>query len=264
MFSEPFEAAWADRFGTASPSIDVDLGRFLNHRSVRDFRPDPIPEEVMAAVVAAGQSAATSSNVQACTLISVQDPELRAQVNTVARNQKQITDASWFFVVVADLYRAHRYGEIHGTTTEAIDSMELGLVACIDAALVAERMVCAAESVGIGTCYIGAVRNDVVKVAELLHLPSHCIPLFGLCFGYPARLDALKPRLPQSSVWHRDRYQEDEGWQVLDHRMAPLYAPTRNPESTWSMRVARRCQEAYLEGRLALKGFAEKQGLFRR
>lgn len=218
----------------------------------------------MAAIVAAGQSAATSSNVQAYSLVSVQDPSLRAEVNHVAHDQKQITDASWFFVVVADLHRAQTFGEVHGMPTEALDSMEIGLVACLDAALFAERMVCAAESVGVGTCYIGAVRNDVGRVAELLNLPRHCMPLFGLCFGYPATLDPLKPRLPQDAVWHRERYQANDAWQDLDERMAPHYAHTRNPDSTWSMRVARRCQEAYLEGRLALKGFAERQGLFRR
>ncbi|MGL1465662.1 hypothetical protein ACSTJV_23920, partial [Vibrio parahaemolyticus] len=70
------------------------------------------------------------------------DPELRAKVNEVAHDQKQVTSASWFFVVVADLNRAHRFGQAHGLSTEATDSMEIGLVACLDAAFLAERMVC--------------------------------------------------------------------------------------------------------------------------
>jgi nitroreductase len=264
MFSEPFAVAWNARYGTEFPGEAGDFGRFLNHRSARDFRAEPIPESVMSAIVAAGQSAASSSNVQAYSIVSVQDPVLRAEINKVAHDQAQITNASWFFAVLADLHRAHQFGQAHGVATEAIDSMELGLVACIDAALFAERMVSAAEAVGIGTCYIGAVRNDVGRVAQLLNLPAHCLPLFGLCFGYPATLDPIKPRLSQAAVWYRETYEPNEEWRDLDTRMAPLYAHTKNPESTWSMRIARRCQESYLEGRLALKDFAHGQGLFRR
>jgi hypothetical protein len=82
------------------------------------------------------------------------------------------------------------------------------LVAAVDAALAAQNAVVAAESLGLATVYIGALRNDVVRVAEILGLPPGAVGVFGLCVGYATEAGAgeVKPRLPQANVLHHDTY----------------------------------------------------------
>ena len=67
------------------------------------------------------------------------------------------------------------------------------------------EQVVAAESLGLGTVYIGAMRNDPQRVAELVGLPKQAVVVFGLCVGHPdpAAKAEVKPRLPQSSVLQR-------------------------------------------------------------
>jgi len=81
-------------------------------------------------------------------------------------------------------------------------------MAVIDAALAAERLVCAAESLGIGICYIGALRNDPDGVRAFFGLPEGVFGVFGLCLGWPAKgVEAeIKPRLAQEAVWFRETY----------------------------------------------------------
>jgi hypothetical protein len=64
----------------------------------------------------------------------------------------------------------------------------------------------AAESIGIKGVMIGAVRNDAVKIAEILGLPKFVYCVFGMCLGYPAELPAQKPRMQQELVVHREQF----------------------------------------------------------
>ena len=82
------------------------------------------------------------------------------------------------------------------------------VTAVIDATLAAQNATTAAESLGLGTVYIGGIRNQPEQVAKTLQLPPHLFAVFGLCVGYPdlAKLAAVKPRLPQAAVLHRETY----------------------------------------------------------
>ncbi|WP_218596931.1 nitroreductase family protein [Chroogloeocystis siderophila] len=88
-----------------------------------------------------------------------------------------------------------------------LDYLEMFVTATIDAALAAQNATVAAESLGLGTVYIGAMRNHPEEIAALLKLPSHVFAVFGLCVGYPdSPQAAIKPRLPQSAILHREHY----------------------------------------------------------
>ncbi|VEI46017.1 nitroreductase A [Actinobacillus equuli] len=83
----------------------------------------------------------------------------------------------------------------------------MSVIGAVDTGIFAQNVLLAAESVGLGGVYIGALRNDVAKVAEVLGLPKYCVPLVGMCLGYPAQDPALKPRLPATLVYYEDQYQ---------------------------------------------------------
>ncbi len=221
----------------------------------------------MAGLVAAAQSAATSSNLQLWTVVSVQDPARRAVVAELCAGQAQVRQAPWFLCFLADHHRLRRAAAEVGETALGLDYNEFYTMAVVDAALAAERMVCAAEGLGLGVCYIGALRNDVDGVAEVLGLPDGVVGLFGLCLGWPADgFDgAVKPRLPQASVWHRERYDPDAGIGDYDARMAAFYeAQGMKGDVTWSMRSGRRVDEHHLSGRERLLPFLRERGMDRR
>lgn len=267
MFHETTAQAWKQRFGTEPPEGLPNLGRLLNHRSVRQFSSRPVSLEAVQGLVAAAQSAATSSNLQLWTVVSVQDPERRLKVAQLAGDQEQIRQAAWFFVFLADHYRLKSAAAAHGEECAGMDYNEFFTMAVVDVALAAERMVCAAEHLGLGTCYIGAVRNDVWAMREFLELPDSVFPVFGLCIGYPAETCTaeVKPRLGQPQIWHRERYDREVQVQEYDARMSGFYESQQmKGEVTWSMRSGRRVNGKNMTGREILKPFLEAQGFDRR
>lgn len=202
----------ADRYGSAAPATTVwspVIDLLLQHRSVRAYRADPLPSGTLEALVAAAQSAATSSNLQTWSVVAVQDPARRERLSVLAGGQKHIRQAPLFLVWLADLSRAQRLGDNAGKSMDALPFVEAFLVAVIDAALAAQNATAAAESLGLGTVYIGAMRNHPEQVAAELNLPPGVMAVFGLCIGYEdpdAPPASVKPRLPQPVVLHRETY----------------------------------------------------------
>ncbi|MCV5307300.1 nitroreductase NfsA, partial [Escherichia coli] len=80
------------------------------------------------------------------------------------------------------------------------------LIGVVDTALLAQNALIAAESLGLGGVYIGGLRNSIEAVTELLELPQHVLPLFGLCLGWPADNPDIKPRMPAAMLVHENRY----------------------------------------------------------
>lgn len=190
------------------PAWSDTIAQMLSHRSVRSFSPRPLPEGTLEALLAAAQSAATSSNLQTWSVVAVEDPGRKARLSEFAGRQKQMIEAPLLLVWLADLSRLAALGDARGQQTEALDYLEMLLVAVIDAALAAQNAAVAAESLGLGTVYIGAMRNRPEDVAAELALPARVLPVFGLCVGHPdpAVVTGVKPRLPPSAVLHRETY----------------------------------------------------------
>jgi nitroreductase len=255
-------AALTARYGAgaeppAGPWNDT-IASLLAHRSVRGFRSDLLPAGTLETLIAAAQSAATSSNLQTWSAVAVDDPALRAELAAIAGNQKHIEQCPIFLVFLADVSRNARLAAEAGAELAGMPYLESFLVAAIDAALAAQNAVVAAESLGLATVYIGALRNDVGRVATLLHLPPGATPVFGLCVGHPlpGREGAVKPRLPQAAVLHRDRYDaNDSGHRAAyDPRMADFSARNEMGPTTWTQRViARLGSMKALNGRDRLK-----------
>jgi len=256
------QAAMSLRYGAgaepkAGPWNDT-LALLLSHRSVRGFRPDAVPEGTTEVLVAAAQSAATSSNLQTWSVVEVTDPAVRKELAAIAGNQKHVEICPLFLVFLADVSRNARLAEAEGKDLVGLPYLESFLVASIDAALAAQNAVVAAESLGLSTVYIGALRNDVTRVAELLGLPKGVAPVFGLCVGHPAagREGEVKPRLPQEAVLHRGTYDAaDAGHRAAyDPRMAEFSRRNEMAADNWTQRViARLGTLAALRGRDKLK-----------
>ncbi|MGE5511546.1 MAG: nitroreductase family protein [Bacteroidota bacterium] len=234
----------ADAIPLAGPWNDT-LGLLLQHRSVRGYRCDPLPDGTLETLIAAAQSAATSSNLQTWSVIAVMDPEKKKVLAQIANNQKHIEQCPLFLVFLADLSRLDRMSAAEGIRFEGLPYAETFLVAAIDAALAAQNAVVAAESLGLSTVYIGAMRNDVERVAEVLELPKGAAGVFGLCVGYadPKAAGEVKPRLPQEAIVHVDSYRvPNEAAQraAYDAKLAAFSRRNEMVHQTWTERVISR------------------------
>lgn len=214
-----------------------------SHRSIRAFKDDPLSDETLAEIVQSGLAAATSSNIQATTVIRVRNPDTRAAISEVAGGQKQILTAGAFMVWCADMHRTKTACELAGGSMTS-GMTEQFIIATVDVSLAAQNAVVAAEAMGYGICYIGAVRNDPQTVADLLELPDHVYPVFGLCIGTPDQDPEVKPRLPLSVVLKDDVYRDDDdpaGIASYDETIRAYYASRSGgtKDSSWSEEMAR-------------------------
>ncbi|MSP01817.1 MAG: NADPH-dependent oxidoreductase [Acetobacteraceae bacterium] len=218
------------------------IATLLSHRSVRGFRPDALPQGTLETLVAAAQSASTSSNLQTWSVVSVTDPAKKAALAKIASNQKHIEQCPLFLVWLADVSRNERLGLAEKVTLETIPHFESYLVAAIDATLAAQNATVAAESLGLSMVYIGAMRNNPVEVSRLLGLPPGAMGLFGMCVGYPLPTvtNEVKPRLPQSAILYHDTYDtatEAADRAAYDARMAAFSQRHEMTQDTWTKRV---------------------------
>ncbi|EMP54360.1 oxygen-insensitive NADPH nitroreductase [Marinobacter santoriniensis NKSG1] len=217
-----------------NPTIEL----LKSHRSIRKFKDQKIPQDLFEELIRAGQSAATSNHVQAYTIIHVVNPENRKKIAELAGGQSYVADASDFLVFCADMKRSTEAAEragadvVRGTTEQLV-------VASVDTALMAQNVAIAAESEGLGLCYIGGIRNNPAEVADILRLPEHVYPVFGMCLGYPDQNPEVKPRLPVSAILKEDYYDDRRDEELVaefDDRMHRYYLKRTggNKETNWS------------------------------
>lgn len=261
-------AALKARYGAgAIPPVgpwNETMDLLLSHRSVRGFTSEPLAEGTVETLVAAAQSAATSSNMQTWSVVAVSDPATKALLGEVAHHQKHVAKAPLVLVFLADLSRAARLGKAEGVKLEGLDYLETFLVAALDAALAAQNAVVAAESLGLATVYLGAIRNDPVRVAEALKLPPGAMAVVGLCVGHGAGRWEVKPRLAQAAVLHRETYKVPDETALrtaYDQELSSFSARQENAPMGWTQRVKDRLgTTAGLHGRDRLREALAKLG----
>ena len=201
-----------DRFqlaGVEAPQelVNSVIRLLARHRSIRDYRPEPLPDGLLEVLVTAAQSASTSSNLQMYSIIAVRDPEKKRLLAEWSDNPFA-AQAPLILVFCPDLHRLEMVSRRQGY--DFIDrDMEMFIQAVVDTALAGQNTAIAAESLGLGICYLGGIRNQVAKVAELLRLPPRTFALFGMAIGYPARPSRVRHRLPMDVVLHHEAYSDD-------------------------------------------------------
>lgn len=236
----------------------------LSHRSVRRFQTRPLEPGQLDALIRCGQGAASSSFIQAYAVVRVTRPQARSSIAALAGGQAWIEDAPEFLVFCADLRRLEqacvRVGE------GALEGYaEHSLAAVVDVSLMAQNVLLAAESQGLGGVFIGGIRNDPQQISDLLSLPELVMPVFGMCLGWPAEDNEVKPRLPLQVVLMEDVYQDTPETLMAgyDEQMARYYRDRQSNRrlSDWRSVAARALQRKKREHML---GFMQARRLFRR
>ena len=182
----------------STPVIDC----LMDHRSIRRFKPQPIEDDVLETIITAGTRAATGGNLQMYTFLAIDDPDTIA----LLKREGVPVMANTPLVVVAllDLYRIKRWMEASDTQPVVMDRAIYFFLGFWDATIALQNVVVAAESLGLGTCYVGGILS--FDVAKHLGTPEYVFPAGMVCIGYPHEEPALSMRLPLEAVLHRNSY----------------------------------------------------------
>lgn len=250
---------------TGSIPTNEVIELLLAHRTVRHFLPGEVDEDTLAVLVAAAQSASTSANLQLTSVVSIRDRARRDRIATLAADQQLIRDAALFLIWVADWARPSSVAERHGHPTDALDYIDSTISGVVDATLAAQNAAIAAESLGYGVTFVGALRNNVDAVCAELALPQRAFPLFGLAVGIPDPNDpaGIKPRLSQRVVLHRERYTPvtDELIEEYSERINRYYTEQELPADWVKDRLAWRVSaKDGLAGRRTMRQSLHTQG----
>ena len=184
------------------------LDTILNHRSIRRYKPDPVSDELLEEVLAAGIRASSYGNMNAYSIVVSRDRATRERLLAPLKMQQMVLDAPAQVTFCADFRRMRKWLAVNDAPDNFDDFFSF-MIGAIDAALVAQNAALAAEARGLGICYIGATLGNAHLVGEVLELPEGVVPITGFALGWPdGELPALKDRLPFEALVHYERYDD--------------------------------------------------------
>ncbi|MFX1468628.1 MAG: nitroreductase family protein [Promethearchaeota archaeon] len=192
--------------------------RVINNRcSVRNYDSKPLSQKEIDIIIHAAMRAPTAGNMMFYSIIEIKNQEKKDKLVITCDNQPHIAKAPLVLLFLADMQRWYDYYEISGIKKLCIkknlvyrtpDESDL-LLACCDALIAAQNAVLAAESMGIGSCYIGDIMENIEIHREMFNLPRWVFPIILVCFGYPKQDPSkriLKPRFPKNFIHLIDTY----------------------------------------------------------
>lgn len=166
----------------------------LSHRTIREFKDQKIPDEILETLIEVARRTATSTGMQASSIIRVTDPDKKKQIAEVC-NQEYVARMPELMIFIVDQYRNWNIAKEKNCFEDSIRTMDQFFASFTDACITAQNVVNAAESLGLGTVYLGSILNDAEKICEILKLPELTFPVVGLGIGYPNQNPQLKPRM---------------------------------------------------------------------
>lgn len=230
------------------------LQTLLDHRSVRKYTGEPISDDVLTAILQAGRAVSTSSFLQATSIIRVVDKAKRTALRQISCDMSEeaynqaladgkrlghgyVESCAEYLVFCMDAHRHHQLADVQ------TDWVEVAMIGAIDTALMGQNVLAAAESLGLGGVFIGSLRNDIKRAGEILGLPKHVVPLFGLCLGHPdweSKINqSQRPRLPLDVLVSTDTYQvaSDDVLSAYNDEVKAYYHG-RGIEMDWKDQIA--------------------------
>lgn len=235
----PACASTALRHAPTAPVLNDTIRAQLAHRTIRAYSPQPVGEDVMDTLIEVARASATSSFQQQVTLIRVTDQALREEVYAVSGQPYVSGSAGELVIFVVDLHRNAVLRERAGADLEPLTRTNLFLQGVEDAVIAAQNVVVAAESLGLGTTYLGSICADPRRMIRALGLPRHTFPLLGMLIGHPAQDPQYKPRLPREITVGENTYP------AVEEHAAALAAYDATVEEYYDMRDTNRRVDSF-------------------
>lgn len=192
--------------------------KVLNNRcTVRAYKQEILSQEEVDTIIHGAMRAPTAGNMMFYSILEVKDQSMKEKLVKTCDNQPHIAKAPLVLIFLADMQRWYDYytesnvPEMCAKINKEYrtpDESDL-LLACCDALIAAQNAVIAAESIGIGSCYIGDIIENIETHREMFKLPNWVFPITMLCFGYPKQEPSkriLRSRFSQKFIHFTDSY----------------------------------------------------------
>jgi nitroreductase len=177
----------------------------LEHRTIRNYESTPIAGNILNTILESATRASTTGNMQLYSIIVSKDEEMKKKLCDLHFKQKMVIDAPVMLTFCADIRRFSKWC-VQRKAEPAYDNFLWFINASIDAIIATQNAVIAAESFGLGICYLGTVTYNADKIIELLQCPEYVVPITSIVIGYPAVTPPLTDRLPLEAVVHQETY----------------------------------------------------------
>ena len=198
------------------------------HRSVRSYKSDPVDERLLERILEAGVRASNTGNMQVYSIVVTTDPAIRQELSPCHFGQPMVTGAPVVLTFCVDVRRFSLWCRQRGAEP-GYDNFVWFLSGAIDAMLAAQNICLAAESEGLGVCFLGTTIYNADRIAEVLRLPEGVLPVTTVTLGWPEEMPPLTDRLPLEGVVHRERY-EDYTPETIDRIWAEREASPETAE----------------------------------
>jgi nitroreductase len=185
------------------------------HRSIRKYMPDPIPKSLLNRILKAGIRASSSGNMQTYSIIVTGDQSLREQLYKAHKEQTMVLEAPLLLTFCADFHRMRQWLSL-SDAPDNFDNFFSFMIAAIDAILVSQNVALAAESEGLGICYLGSTFSNCDQIGWILDLPGNVVPVVGFTLGYPDEDPAPRDRLPLEGLVHYETYHDYSDEQISE------------------------------------------------
>ena len=203
------------------------MKNLLTRRTIRKYTQQDVSDELLNRLMNEAARTQTMGNLQLYSVVVTRSAEMKAKLSPAHFNQPMVKEAPVVLTICADFRRFNRFCEFRQADTEAYSNRQSYQWAVTDALIAAQNACVAAESLGLGFCWLGTITYNVDKFVEVLELPRHVIPVSCVTMGYPAEHPALTQKLPVEAFVHRETY-HDYDRETIDR----LYAEKENSEET--------------------------------
>ena len=186
----------------------------MKRRSIRDFKDQEIPESIVEQFIAVASAAPSGGNIQPLSVILVRGAEGRERLAELSGGQPWVRKAPLSMIFCLDFFRIKKWAELCQTEFQGEKALNHFLIAYADLMAAAQNVVILAESLGLGSVYIGSVQNEIDEMRKYYEIPEYVLPLMVLCLGYPKSAPQGIPKLKKEAILHQEKYRRPDDGEI--------------------------------------------------
>lgn len=190
------------------------IEQLLSHRTIRKYKDAAIEEDTIRKILEAGCRASTTGNMQLYSIVITREEAGKKALASCHFNQPMVVNAPLVLTFCADFNRFNKWCKLRNAEPGYNNFLSF-VTAAIDALLVAQNVTIAAESEGLGVCYLGTTTYLAAKIIDILKLPKGVVPVTTLTIGWPDENPEQVDRLPLDAIVHQETYLEYTDDQIL-------------------------------------------------
>ena len=197
----------------------------MKRRSVRQFKEEPIPEDVINRFMDVVNNAPSGGNIQPISVIIVQEKSAREALAKIIGGQPWVRNAPLSMVFCIDFNRIKRWASLMDTEFKGEKALPHFLIAYADLMCASQNVVILAQSLGLGSVYIGTIQDNTEEARAYFALPEYVLPMMLLCLGYPKSVPKTMPKLNPEILIHREKYkdlQEEDLKRAFDNKYGEM------------------------------------------